>query len=82
MEKFFASRQKDKNEENDLMQGLVELYLNSLFRVQIPKDNNEFYKCETQKRKQTEYDDKAPEYWRLPNGKYLVKLNKKRLLRW
>ena len=38
IEKLFALRQKYKNEKNDLMQGLVNLIMNSLYGVQIRKD--------------------------------------------
>ena len=36
--KLFAVGQKYKDEHNDLLQGLVELIMNSLFGVQIRKD--------------------------------------------
>ena len=55
-EKVFASRQKYKDEGDDLMQGLYKLILNSLYGVQIHKDINEFYKCKSQHWMETEYD--------------------------
>ena len=42
MEKIFASRQKYKDEHNDLMQDLVKLIMNSLYGVQIRRDIDEF----------------------------------------
>ena len=41
IEKFFALRQKYKDEKNDLMQGLVNIIMNSLYGVQKRKDINE-----------------------------------------
>ena len=73
IEKFFALRQKYKDEGNDLMQGLVKLIMNSLYGVQIRKDVDQFYKGKSEHRMQTEYDENVLEYWKLPNGTYLVK---------
>ena len=56
IEKLFASRQNYKDERNDLLQGLVKLIMNSLYGVQIRKDNNQFYKCKSEHWMQTEYD--------------------------
>ena len=50
--------------------------MNSLYEVQIRKDINEFDKCKTQHWMETEYDENVLEYWRLTNGKYIVKLKK------
>ena len=41
IEKFFAFRQKYKDEKNDLMQGLVKLIMDSLHGVQIRRNFNE-----------------------------------------
>ena len=49
IEKLFASRQKNKDEKNDLMQGLVQLILNSLYGVQICRDINESCYCKSEK---------------------------------
>ena len=46
--------------------------MNSLYDVQIRRDNNDFYKCESQNWMETEYDDKVLDYWRLTNGNYIV----------
>ena len=48
IEKVFASRQKYKEEGNDLVQGLVELIMNSLFGTQIRRDINESHYCKSQ----------------------------------
>ena len=76
IEKLFASRQKYKNEHNDLMQKLVKLIMNSLYGVQIRKKSNQSYKCKSQPWMETEYDENVLDYWKLPNGNYIVKLKK------
>ena len=73
---MFALRQKHKGEGNDLMQSLVKFFMNSLYDVQIRKDIDEFYKGKSEHWMQTEYDNNVLGYWRLPNGKYIVKLKK------
>ena len=45
--KLFSSRQKYKDERNDLMQGLVKLIMNSSYGVQNCKDIIEFQKCKS-----------------------------------
>ena len=76
IEKLFALRQKYKDEHNDLMQGLVKLIMNSLYGVQIRKDIDQSYKCKSQYWMETEYDENVLDYWKLPNGNYIVKLKK------
>ena len=76
LEKLFALRQKYKDEHNDLMQGLVKLIMNSLYGVQIGKDIDQSYKCKSQHWMETEYDKNVLDYWKLPNGNYIVKLTK------
>ena len=81
IEKLFASRQKYKDEHNDLMQKLVKLIMNSLYGIQIRKDIDESYKCKSQHWMETEYDENVFEYWKLPNGNYNVKFKKRRWIR-
>ena len=76
IEKFFALRQKHKIERNKLMQGLVKLIMNSLYGVQKGRDINESYKCKYEHWMKTEYYDNVLEYWRLPNGNYIVNFKK------
>ena len=76
IEKLFALRQKYKDEHNDLMQKLVKLILVSLYGVQIRKDIDQSYKCKSQHWMETEYDENVLDYWKLPNGNYIVKLKK------
>ena len=82
IEKLFALRQKNKDEHNDLMQGLVKLIMNSLYGNQIRKDIDQHYKCELQHWMETEYDEKVLDSWKLPNGSYIVKFKKRRWIRW
>ena len=76
IEKLFASRQKYKNEHNDLMRGLVKLTMNSLYGVQIRKDIDQSYEYNSQHWIETEYYENVLDYWKLPNGNYTVKLKK------
>ena len=76
IEKLFAVRQKYKDEKNDFMQGLVKLIMNSLYGVQIRKDFNESYYCKSETWMKTEFDKNVLDYWKLPNGNYIVKMKK------
>ena len=76
IEKLFALRQENKDEKNDLMQSLVELIMNSLYRVQIRKDINESYYCKSETWLKKEFDENVSDYWRLPNEIYFVKMKK------
>ena len=71
-EKLFALRKKFEDEQNDLMQGLVELIMNIFSGVQIRKDIDQSYKCKSEHWMQTEYDENVLEIWKLPNGKKLL----------
>ena len=76
MENLFALRKKYKEEKNDLMQGLVKLIMNSLYGVQIRKNINESYSCKSETWMKTEFDENVLDYWKLPNGNYIVKMKK------
>ena len=69
-------RKKYKDKKNDLMQGLVKLIMNSLYGVQIRKDINESYYCKSETWMKTEFDENVLDYWKLPNGNYIVKMKK------
>ena len=76
IEKMFAFRQKYKDEKNkDVMQWLVKLIMNSLYRVQIRKDINKSY-CKSESWMKTEHDENVLDYWKLPNGNYIEKMKK------
>ena len=74
IEKLFALRQKNKDEIDDLMQNLVKLIRNSVYGVQIRKDIHHFYKGKPEHWMQTENDEDVLDYWKLPNGIYVVKM--------
>ena len=76
IENLFALRQKYKDEKNDLMQGLIKLIMNNLYGVQIRRDISESYYCKSENWMKTEFDENVLDYWRLPNGNYIVKMKK------
>ena len=76
IEKLFALRQKYKDEGNDLMQELAKLIMNTFYGVQIRKDINESYSCKSENWMKTEFDENVLDYWKLPNGNYIVKMKK------
>ena len=57
IEILFASRQKYKDEKNDLMQRLVKLIMNSLYGFQIRRDVNEPNYCKSETWMKTEFDE-------------------------
>ena len=76
IENLFTLRQKYKDEKNDLMQALVKLIMNSLYGVQIRKDINESYHCKSETWMKTDFDENVLDYWRLPNGNYILKVKR------
>ena len=58
------------------MPKLIKIFMNCLFGYQIRKDINENFKCKSQHWLETEYDGNVLDYWKLPNGIYIVKLKK------
>ena len=71
---MFALRQKHKDEGKNLMQTLVKLIMTSLYGVQVRKDIDQYYKCKSEQWMQTEFDENVLDYWKLPNGNYIVKM--------
>ena len=74
IDKLFALRQKYKDEKNDLMQGLVKLTMNSIYGVQMRRDNNESSECESETWMKTEFDENILDYWKSPKGNCTVKM--------
>ena len=72
IEKLFALGKKCKDEHIKLMQELVKNSMNSLYGVQIRRDIDQSYTCESQHWMETEYDDNVLVFWRLPNGIFIV----------
>ena len=81
IEKLFPLRQKYKDEKNDLMQGLVKLFMNSFYGVQLRRDISESYHCKSETWMKTEFDENVLDYWKLPNGNYIVKMKKRRWIK-
>ena len=73
---MFVCLNKNTKTKKKLMQRLVELILNSLYRVQIRRDINDSSYCKSENWMKTEFDENALDYWRLPNRNYFVKMKK------
>ena len=50
--------------------------MSSLYGVQIRKDFNDSFKCKSETWMKTEFVDNVLVCWKIPNGKYIVKINK------
>ena len=62
------------DENNDVMQLLVNLIMNSLYGEQIRKDIEESYKCKSEMWMMTEYDERVLDYQKTNYGIYIVKM--------
>ena len=71
---MFELRQKYKDENNDVMQLLVELIMNSLYGEQIRKDIEESYQCKSHAWLMAEYDERVLDCQKINYGNYIVKL--------
>ena len=71
---IFPLRQKYKDENNDVMQLLVKLLINSLYGEQIRKDIEEKFACKSEMWMQTEYDERVKDYWKISGINYIVKM--------
>ena len=71
---LFALRLKYKDENNDVMQLLVKLLMNSLYGENIRKDIEEKFACKSEMWMQTEYDERVKEYWKISGFNYIVKM--------
>ena len=74
IDKLFALRQKYKDENNDVMQLLVKLLMNSLYGENIRKDIEEKFVCKSEMWMQTEYDERVKDYWKISGINYIVKM--------
>ena len=74
IKELFDLRKKYKDEGNDILQNLVKLIMNSIYGQTIRKDIEEEYLCKSKHWMETEFDDRVKDYWKLPNGNYIVKL--------
>ena len=74
IDKLFELRRKYKDENNDVMQLLVKLIMNSLYGEQIRKDIEESYQCKSEMWMMTEYDERVLDYQKVNYGIYNVKM--------
>ena len=74
IDNLFALRQKYKDEGNDVMQLLVKLIMNALYREFLRKDITESYQCKSDMWMQTEYDERVLDYQKINYGNYIVKM--------
>ena len=74
IDKLFALRQKYKDENNDVMQLLVKLLMNSLYGENIRKNIEEKFACKSEYWMMTEYDERVKDYWKISGNNYIVKM--------
>ena len=74
IDKLFELRQKYKEENNEVMQLLVKLIVNSLYGEFLRKDILESYQCKSEMWMQTEYDERVLDYQKINHGNYIVKM--------
>ena len=74
IDKLFALRQKYKDENNDVMQLLVKLLMNSLYGENIRKDIEEKFACKSEAWMMSEYDERVKDYWKISGINYIVKM--------
>ena len=74
IDKLFALRQKYKDDNNDVMQLLVKLLMNSLYGESIRKDIEEKFACKSEAWMMSEYDERVKDYWKISSFNYIVKM--------
>ena len=74
MKKLFELRQKYKEENNEVMQLLVKLIMNSLYGEFLRKDSLESYQCKSEMWMMTEYDERVLDCQKIRRGNYIVKM--------
>ena len=74
IDKLFASRLKYMDENSNVMQLLVKLLMNSLYRENIRKDIEEKFACKSEAWMMTEYDERVKDYWKISGINYIVKM--------
>ena len=72
--KLFALRQKYKDNNNDVMQILVKLLMNSLYGENIRKDIEEKFACKSEAWMMSEYVERVKDYWKISGIIYIVKM--------
>ena len=74
IDKLFELRQKYKEENNEVMQLLVKLIMNSLYGEFLRKDILESYQYKSEMWMMTEYDERVLDYQKINHGNYIVKM--------
>ena len=74
IDKLFELRQKNKDENNDVMQILVKLNMNSFYGEQIRKDIEESYQCISEMWMMTASDERVLDYQKINYGKNIVEM--------
>ena len=74
IDKLFALRQKYKDENNDVMQMLVKLLMNSLYGENIRKYFEEKFAFKSEVWMMTEYDERVKDYWKISGINSVVKM--------
>ena len=72
LENLFALRQKYKK-NNDVMQLLVKLLMNSLYGEQTRKNIEEGFACKSEVWMISDYDERVEIYWKISHGNCFVK---------
>ena len=72
---MFDLRLKCKSENNEILQEMVKLIMNSIYGQTIGRDIEDEFCCKTEQGMKTEYDERVKDYWKLPNGDYIVQLS-------
>ena len=67
-------REKYKDDNDEVMQFLVKLLMNSSYGEQIRKDIEENFACKSEYWLQTEYDERVIDNWKKSHGNYIVKM--------
>ena len=74
IDKLFALRQKYKDENNDVMQLLVKLLMNSLYGENIRKDIEEKLACKSEAWMMDNYDERVKNYWKISGINHIVEM--------
>ena len=72
---LFDLRLKYKKEGEEILQEMVKLIMNSIYGQTIRKDIDDEYLCKSEQWMKTEFDERVKDYWKLPNGNYIVKMS-------
>ena len=67
-------RQKYKEENNEVMQLLVKLFMISFYGEFLRRDILESYQCKSEMWMMTEYNERVLDYQKINHGNYIVKL--------